>query len=507
MKRNRTREKDSFEVRGIPLAMQQDGWWLSGAGEEPQKQVRLGEGPWVRTTLLAGLIALADALLWQVVAGVSLAIFGVALVAGAVLVIEPQMERRRLAICSMMALLSVLPLVEMVQPLSIIILSVGIALTLCVVAGLRGDRLVVGAVRLFWVGPAQTLADGWNCAVKGGSVQVHKGQLRRVMLGWGLPVVLTAVFALLFAEANPVLDQWLGDLIPTTVPVPNLERWAFWLLMALLSWPCLILLRLKERLGATRHTVKMGRSIDIINPQSIMRSLIMFNILFAVQTGMDVFFLYGGGDLPEGMSFAKYAHRGAYPLVLTALLAGIFALASKPFAAQAPVLRVLLLFWVAQNLALVVGSLVRLELYIDTYGLTHWRISALIWMGLVAAGLCVTWLQIQQDHSNRWMMLRVGFLMCVTLYVCAFFSFDRAIAHYNLTHDVRIDKWYVCNLGEAAMPEIQKLTGKSAGQYCDSYSYLAQTDAFVPKDWREWGFRNWRVRRSLEAMTEAAILP
>jgi hypothetical protein len=51
--------------------------------------------------------------------------------------------------------------------------------------------------------------------------------------------------------------------------------------------------------------------------------------------------------------------------------------------------------------------LVRLEPYIDTYGLTHWRISALIWMALVAAGLCVTWLQIQKDHSNSWMMVRV----------------------------------------------------------------------------------------------------
>jgi hypothetical protein len=85
----------------------------------------------------------------------------------------------------------------------------------------------------------------------------------------------------------------------------------------------------------------------------------------------------------------------------------VLALISKPFAAQAPVLRVLLLLWVMQNFALVVGSLVRLEQYIDTYGLTHWRISALIWMALVAAGLCVTWLQIQKDHSNSWMMVRV----------------------------------------------------------------------------------------------------
>jgi hypothetical protein len=131
----------------------------------------------------------------------------------------------------------------------------------------------------------------------------------------------------------------------------------------------------------------------------------------------------------------------------------------------------------------------------------------LIWMALVAAGLCVTWLQIQKDHSNSWMMVRVGLLTCLTLYVCAFVSFDRAIARYNLTHHAQLDKWYVCSLGEGALPEIQNQTGQSADQYCDDYSYLGGAEAFIPNDWREWGFRNWRVRRSLKSMTEAVMIP
>ena len=185
----------------------------------------------------------------------------------------------------------------------------------------------------------------------------------------------------------------------------------------------------------------------------------------------------------------------------------MFALISKPFAKDAPVLRILLLIWVGQNLALVVGSLVRLELYIDTYGLTHWRIAALIWMGLVAAGLGVMWLQISKDHTNGWMMLRVGVLAGLTLYACAFISFDRVIAHYNLTNDVRLDRTYLCNLGEAALLEVLELTGVDATDYCSHLRSPYLDTAFVPEDWREWGFRNWRVRRSLQSMTEAAMIP
>ena len=56
------------------------------------------------------------------------------------------------------------------------------------------------------------------------------------------------------------------------------------------------------------------------------RSLILFNALFAVQTVLDLIYLWGGASLPDGMSHAEYAHRGAYPLVATALLAAAFVL-------------------------------------------------------------------------------------------------------------------------------------------------------------------------------------
>jgi hypothetical protein len=56
------------------------------------------------------------------------------------------------------------------------------------------------------------------------------------------------------------------------------------------------------------------------------RSLILFNALFALQSALDLVYLWGGATLPDGMTYADYAHRGAYPLIATALLAASFAL-------------------------------------------------------------------------------------------------------------------------------------------------------------------------------------
>ncbi|NIP84168.1 MAG: DUF4173 domain-containing protein, partial [Planctomycetales bacterium] len=48
----------------------------------------------------------------------------------------------------------------------------------------------------------------------------------------------------------------------------------------------------------------------LVSPTSVRNALILFNGLFAVQTGLDATYLWSGAALPEGMTYAEYAHRG-----------------------------------------------------------------------------------------------------------------------------------------------------------------------------------------------------
>ena len=90
---------------------------------------------------------------------------------------------------------------------------------------------------------------------------------------------------------------------------------------------------------------------EFLGAPEILRSLILFNLLFAVQTVLDLIFLWGNAGLPAGISYADYAHRGAYPLIATALLAAAFVLvAMRPGgpAEKSPVIRPLVYVFVAQ---------------------------------------------------------------------------------------------------------------------------------------------------------------
>jgi uncharacterized protein DUF4153 len=79
------------------------------------------------------------------------------------------------------------------------------------------------------------------------------------------------------------------------------------------------------------------------------------------------------------MTYAAYARRGAYPLIITALLAAGFVLAAlRPGGAgeRSPIIRKLVYLWVAQNVLLVISSILRLEVYVAAYSLTLLRAAA-----------------------------------------------------------------------------------------------------------------------------------
>lgn len=490
-------------IRGVPPSVQQDGWWISGAGAANCMVERDTDasGTPPQFVLLVALIVLGDVLVWQVVPGVSLAVFCAVLVLGAVALKPGGLSRRQGARVLGGTFLALMPLVELVQPLSLLIAFMGLSLVLALVAGLRSRALGAAVLWIWPIGMRQGMRDlrGIGGSWKAEDLDLSLPNLLR---GWAVPLGLGGFFVVLLVAANPVADVWLEKLARFDPDLPDRARIAFWLLLIPVVWAALSVsrmrMRMREQLRAAgvRVAVKQGPAqIGLINPVSTARALVLFNAVFAVQTLLDMIYLYGGMGLPAGITYAEYAHRGAYPLVITALLAGGFALMCQRWVTGAPVLRALLMLWVAQNVALVISSEVRLSLYVEVYGLTRLRLAAAIWMGLVTVGLVMILWQVCAGFGNRWLLVRLGALGAGVLYICAWVSFDAMIAQYNLTHDVRQDRGYLCRLGDGAQPVIAAFDATRETTLC---RWPASVD--LPRDWREWGFRNWRARHSLNAI-------
>ncbi len=470
-------------VRGVPSSILQDSWWLDTPNRAPNSSDgATGQGNRQAVGALAVLVALADILLLDYSPGISVAVFALA-IAGAVWMLRGR-QRGQVG-PTLLMILSILPVVEYVQALSVAFLIGGGTVAIC--WAVTGHSQGASVRRFLGLFPALAIRQVIEVSRQAQSVSRPENFALQVMRNWGFPVGGALVLGALMISANPVLSDWVDQVWRFDI---RIDRVLFWFGTAIMIWPVLAV-AVQPALLAPRTGPHKPRSMPGfgLNATSVANALILFNLLLAVQTGMDAVYLWGNADLPEGISHAKYAHRGAYPLLVTALLAGAFALAARPFLSERGGLTGWMMLWLGQNVLLVISSLLRLWIYVEAYGLTYLRIHAAIWMGLVAVGLCLTAWQILNGKPNRWLLTRTVALGLGALYACCFVNFAAVIARENLRHPHRYDEYYVCQLGPMAAAEIAASSRQTS----------CRPDAPHFSNWREWGFRADRVIRNLNA--------
>ncbi len=219
------------------------------------------------------------------------------------------------------------------------------------------------------------------------------------------------------------------------------------------------------------------------------------------------------------MTLAEYAHRGAYPLIATALLAGLFVLVTlRPGSASAgsrPI-RLLVTLWIAQNLMLVASTMLRTVNYIEAYSLTRLRIAALIWMGLVAIGLALICYRLLRDKSGAWLINANMLAALVVLAAASTVDLGRTAAAWNVRHareaggaGAALDLCYLNRLGPSALlPLIELESGRIPAELRDRVAWLrSRTMDRLGRDQADWHSWTWRGARRLEtANAQAAAL-
>ncbi|SLN24082.1 DUF4153 domain-containing protein [Ruegeria meonggei] len=510
-------------IRGLPHSLARDGWWLASesgyqVGQSPPvrpPEAAREDDKWVPLLgALALLVLMGDQLFWGHKPGLSLAIFAWCIFAAANL---DASDRRRTLPAAGILLLMTLPVLEHVQLLSLSFLVLGLfgavaMLHLPDTVGVRatGPWLAAATLRLMGRLPTAGLLD---CAAQMRiwrnrhrlSDQTSQSSVRAFIRNWAFPLGGVLVLSTLLISANPVLEHMLIRMLHVDIDVFTLVwRCLLWVGLGLLIWP---FLSATAPSSAVNLSVPSWDSSRVLNAGSVFRALVLFNLMLALQSVMDISILSGRAALPEGMSHATYAHRGAYPLLATALLAGTFALAARPFLNQNPALKPLLLLWLTQNVLLTLSAAFRLNLYIGAFGLTYLRVYALIWMGLVALGLAmVTW-QVLRERSSGWLVLRIAALGVGTLYVCTFVNFAALIATDTLSraaHSGKTDRtdWvYVCSLGHTAATAIVAQTKRQPLLHIPGWAFDCVHPEPTQLNWREWDFRTARVNGYLATNT------
>jgi hypothetical protein len=334
-----------------------------------------------------------------------------------------------------------------------------------------------------------------------------------------LPAVGTGLFLLLFTAANPVFGELTSRIDPfAALGLLSPVRLVFWLFIIFVVWR-LLSPRLPRLAPATDGS---GIGLPGASVASVTVSLLAFNALFLVQNGLDIVFLWSGAALPDGMSYAEYAHRGAYPLIGTALLAGAFVLlttrSGSPMA-QSSLIRRLVTLWIAQNLFLVASTMLRTLAYIDAYSLTELRIQALVWMGLVAAGLVLICLRLWLARSGSWLINANLLAVLLVLGASVWIDYGRIAAGWNVRHAREVggrgtwlDLCHLGRMGDSALLPLVELEARPISPELRDRVRWVRSNAYRDlaarqSSWQSWTWRGARRLSAARARMEAAGLP
>lgn len=473
-------------------------------------------GFWLKAGVALLLAALADAFFFFHQPGTTLGVFALAWVVG-VGVARPGLGRDPRALFALAAaVLLALVLADRPGPLAWALFGLMLSVAVLSARVRAGDpvwrwaqRLVVHAV-VSAVGPVIDLVRLTRPRRRSRRSGLSLWRLTKLL---ALPLAGGAVFLALFASANPLISNALDQVrAPSLSGETILRAWCWGLVLLIVG--ATLRPRWRRRLialpslGDARMPGVSGASITL--------SLIVFNALFALQNGLDVAFLWSGAPLPDDMTLADYAHRGAYPLIATALLAGLFVLvALRPGSetARRPLVRALVVLWVGQNMLLVASSLLRTADYIEAYALTRFRIAAMIWMVLVAAGLLLILWRMLRGKDGHWLIDANVRLTLVVLAAASTVDLGSVAAAWNVRHarevdgtGALLDLGYLRFLGAPALVSLVELeqTTTDPDLRDRAAAVRAELHAQVRRqqsDWRGWTWRDARRLKRIEALT------
>lgn len=460
-----------------------------------------------KAAITGGLVVIADQFFYGRAPGLNLGLFGLAVSASALAAFPALRRDRRGLIAIVIAVCMALLLFERptVVVTTFLVLALGMASLSPRAPGgydawLWVQRLIVGAFRAL-IRPLTDLRRLRSSRLARRSPPLSRAKLSTVIL----PFVGGLVFFALFSAANPIIEASLAAI---RFPRMDLARGVFWLAAAATLWGFL-----RPRGPRRAFAPPDGRGdlqVFGVTPASLTLSLVVFNTLFGLQNGLDVAFLWSGAPLPAGVTLAQYAHRGAYLLIATAILAGAFVLiALRPGSTTAsrPMVRRMVVLFVAQNLLLVASSALRTIDYVEAYGLTQLRISALAWMGLVAVGLILIGVRLLRDKSSSWLINANVLAAAVVLLATSLVDLGAVAAHWNTRnareiggHGPPLDLGYLRGLGGAALVPLTKLEGRlpptPQREALTATRLRLMADLRSQQaDWRTW---SWRDQRRLD---------
>lgn len=364
-----------------------------------------------------------------------------------------------------------------------------------------------------------------------------RGRTGAVLRGALLALPVLLVFTLLLSSADLVFRRYVADLL----------QWRFWqelvgrlIVILVVGWtvagglayslargreeqPGLLDGALASIAGALRTDAagddglqKLLAALGAVLSVGMLEAamvLVPVGLLFAAFVGIQFAYLFGGeaNITAQGYTYADYARRGFFELVLVALLTLALVLllqwlTRRPTSRERRAFNGLGSLLVGLVLVMLASAFLRLRLYELAYGFTETRLYVYVFMAWLGAGLlwflATLWRRPQRFAIGAF-AAALGFLITLNAINPDAFVARQNLARYQATG--KIDAAYLTTLSEDALPVLVEAAGQTSGEEQRVLQgYLARCRPIVglarrQQGWPAFHLAHWQAETLLAA--------
>lgn len=251
---------------------------------------------------------------------------------------------------------------------------------------------------------------------------------------------------------------------------------------------------------ATKETKGVFETVTVITV------LVVINLVYLMFTLVQSSYLYGSGEsiLPNGFTYAEYARRGFFELVLVTIINFTIFTLSQKFTKKGSVplssiLRAVHSILVLFTLNMLYSANFKMIIYENAFGYTYLRVFVQIFLLLL---LLLFIIALAGIWNKRVPTVKASIVVTLVLYVAVnFINVDGIIARKNIERfreTKKIDVNYLTQLSDDALPELVKFVEAkeqlSSAQY-DIKEYLKFRKEQLGHE-RKWYEYNYSVERA-----------
>ncbi|MGI6777707.1 MAG: DUF4153 domain-containing protein [Acetivibrionales bacterium] len=333
----------------------------------------------------------------------------------------------------------------------------------------------------------------------------------KILMGLLISIPLMLVIILLLASADQVFEHFIGEL-PDLFRNINVSNSIACILIASIvtlsafSYIWSLINTSNSKTECVPAGVKTERKKwDALITITI---LAMINTVYVFFTIIQFSYLFGGFSyaLPDGFTYAEYARKGFFELVVVTLinfsvLLGLLNFTKTGSKAINRAKRIMYSLLVLCTLVMLFSAHFRMSLYEKAYGYTYLRVLTHAFMAFLFVLFIITLYRIWREEVS---LLKPYIITSIAAFVLInYINIDVIIAANNINryyNTGKIDTNYLRCLSYDAVPQLVRLLNdedESVSESIENYLYNIKEELDRPQPWQSFNISKHRAKKIL----------